>query len=63
MKTHTTVTAALILLGAPLLMAQQTPIEQTPAFKSGVELVTVDVGVVDKQGLPIRGLTPADFAV
>ena len=36
---------------------------QTPAFRSGVEVVTVDVGVVDKQGRPLRGLTPTDFVV
>ena len=37
--------------------------DQTPAFRSGVEVVTVDVGVVDRQGQPLRGLTPADFVV
>ena len=37
--------------------------EQPPSFRSGVEVVTVDVSVVDKQGQPLRGLTPADFTV
>ena len=36
---------------------------QTPTFRSGVELVTVDVGVVDRQGQPVRGLTTDDFTV
>jgi VWFA-related protein len=36
---------------------------QAPVFRSGVELVVVDVGVVDKQGHPVRGLVPADFVV
>ena len=36
---------------------------QTPTFKSGVELVTIDVGVVDRQGQPMRGLTSGDFTV
>ena len=40
-----------------------TPAEQLPAFRSGVELVTIDVGVVDRQGLPVRGLAPTDFTV
>ena len=39
------------------------PAEQLPAFRSGVELVTIDVGVVDRQGLPVRGLAPTDFTV
>jgi VWFA-related protein len=40
-----------------------TPAEQLPEFRSGVELVTIDVGVVDRQGLPVRGLAPTDFTV
>jgi len=36
---------------------------QTPTFRSGVELVAVDVGVVDRQGQPVRGLTTSDFTV
>ncbi len=33
--------------------------QATPVFKSGVELVTLDVTVVDKDGKPITGLKPA----
>jgi len=36
---------------------------QTPVFKSGVELVAVDVNVVDKSGQPVRGLKPDQFEV
>jgi len=43
--------------------AQQPRTEQAPSFRSGVEVVSLDVGVVDKQGVPVRGLTPADFVV
>jgi VWFA-related protein len=52
----------LIAGGGPPLSAQQaaTP---PPAFRSGIEVVTVDVGVVDRRGQPLRGLTPADFVV
>jgi len=54
-----------LALGGVTLWAQQPapPQQPIPTFKSGVELVTVDVGVVDRQGLPMRGLTPADFTV
>src|SRR5947207_15284719 len=37
--------------------------DQTPSFRSGVEVVTVDVGVIDRQGRPLRGLTVGDFSV
>ena len=50
--------AVLGVAGTPRLTAQQVPAEQTPAFRSGVEAVTVDVGVVDRQGQPMRGLAP-----
>jgi VWFA-related protein len=55
------VAAALVWGGMAALGAQQA--DQPPTFRSGVELVTVDVGVVDRQGQPIRGLGPADFVV
>jgi len=54
--------AALFLCGGPLLSGQQEPPEK-PAFRSGIELVTIDVGVIDRQGRPLRGLGPADFVV
>jgi VWFA-related protein len=34
-----------------------------PAFKSSVEVTSLDVTVVDTNGKPITNLTPADFAV
>ena len=37
--------------------------QQPPAFRSGVELVSVDVQVVDKRGQPITGLKPEQFEV
>ena len=65
----------LALIPAALLTAQQPPPRpspapsptpppaETPTFPAGVEQVIVDTVVVDKKGLPIKGLTQADFAV
>jgi VWFA-related protein len=39
------------------------PQQKPPVFRGGVDLVTVDVAVLDKQGVPIAGLTPADFTI
>jgi VWFA-related protein len=50
------VTRLLVLL-ALVLQAQQ------PAFKSGVDLIAVDVHVVDRQGKPVVDLKPEDFEV
>jgi VWFA-related protein len=36
---------------------------QQPTFKSGVDLVAVDVHVVDRQGRPVVDLKPEDFEV
>jgi VWFA-related protein len=36
---------------------------QQPTFKAGVDLVTIDAIVVDKDGHPVMGLTPDDFIV
>jgi VWFA-related protein len=36
---------------------------QTPTFRSGVEIVSVDVTVLDQHRQPVRGLTAADFTV
>ena len=66
MQPHTGMTATaavLFLFGGAWLSARQVHPEQSPAFRSGVEVVTVDVGVIDKQGQPVRGLAPGDFMV
>ena len=36
---------------------------QQPTFRSGVDIVQVDVVVVDKDGHPVRGLKQSDFAI
>jgi VWFA-related protein len=37
--------------------------DQRPPFRTGVELVQLDVAVLDDQRVPVRGLTAADFTV
>ena len=55
--------AALVVCGGVAPAGQVAAPQQVPEFRSGVEAVTVDVGVVDRQGRPVRGLSPGDFAV
>jgi VWFA-related protein len=47
------------LLISLAVLAQAAP--QREPFRTGIELVTVDVIVTDRQGTPVRGLTRADF--
>ena len=63
MKTRSRLAAVLVACSAVTTTAQQAPQNPPPAFRSGVELVTLDVGVIDKQGQPIRNLAAADFTV
>src|SRR5687767_14855137 len=54
-----------LILAALTLVAGATPLaaQDPPPFKSKVELVSVDVQVVDKDGKPIAGMKPEDFEV
>ena len=51
----------LLLAGIPSIISAQD--QQTPVFRSSVEVTTVDVGIVDRDGKPISDLKPADFTV
>lgn len=50
-----------IVAFAVLVRAQDQ--QPKPVFKTGVELVQLDVSVLDKDRRPVRGLTPADFSI
>jgi VWFA-related protein len=49
-------------LAITLLSAQTQP-PATPQFRSGVDLVHLDISVLDRDRRPVRGLTPADFTI
>lgn len=53
-------TVTLVVATLAAVHSQQT---QPPTFRSGVELVSVDVQVVDRKGQPITGLKPEQFEV
>ena len=60
-----------VAFSAATLAQQQTrpvqqaiPVQQTiPVFRSGVDLVHLDISVLDRQRRPVRGLGPADFTI
>lgn len=54
-------TAALTLLLAVAAFAD--PQEQPPVFRAGVDLLTVETTVLDRDGRPVRDLQPSDFTV
>ena len=58
---HTRALASLLvlILAAPSFVDGQ----QAPAFRSGVNLILVDVTVRDSKGQPVRNLTAADFEI
>jgi VWFA-related protein len=47
---------------AVLSLGIATP-QQQPVFQARVELVTLDIAVVDEDGVPIEGLSPSEFRI
>jgi VWFA-related protein len=66
MKTLYTVLAA-FLIAAPLAaqgqQAQSNAPAEQPTFRTGVDVITVDVGAVDSRGQPVTDLHAPEFAV
>ena len=59
-KRVTCVVAALAIVSAPRVLAQE---QDRPTFRSGARLVEVSVVVTDRNRTPVDGLTAADFQV
>ncbi|MDH4064967.1 MAG: hypothetical protein OEW19_11250, partial [Acidobacteriota bacterium] len=58
--------AAIVAAGAATLAAGpriQEPSGTQPVFRTGVELLTIDVTALDDRGRQVTDLSPADFAV
>ncbi len=54
----------LATLALPLLAVADVHVQQqAPTFRSGIEVVAIDVNVVDSQARPVEGLKPGDFTV
>jgi len=66
MKTRlTTLTAAFVLTAATLLAGGPQDATQKPqtTFRSGLDVIAVDVQVIDRNGVPVSGLGPDKFEV
>ena len=52
-----------LALSSLAVMGQSSPAPQLPTFKTGVDVVELDVTVLDKDRRPVKGLTAADFSI
>jgi len=62
-STSAALTICALAAGVAVLGARQTPQQTPPVFRSGIEVVQLDVSVIDKRRAPVRGLTADNFTV
>ena len=53
---------SLFVVAVSVALAAQTA-QQRPTFRSGIDLIEVDVSVIDGDGVPIADLEPSEFSV
>jgi VWFA-related protein len=63
MSRHTAGALGWMGLAAGVVLAAQSPTPQLPAFRSGIDVVRLDVSVLDKNRRPVKDLTAADFTI
>jgi hypothetical protein len=56
-------TAAVAVFTSEAAVQQTQPRPQRPVFRDAVDVVPLTVSVVDRSGVPVTGLTRADFTV
>lgn len=61
LRVSSSLAAAFVCVATADTVVAQPP--QNPVFRSSVEVTSLDVGVVDRDGRPVSDLTPADFVV
>jgi VWFA-related protein len=63
MAQQSRVTPFALLVAATCLVAALDASQERPTFRSGVDVVVIDVNVVDRSHTPVAGLQPRDFVV
>jgi VWFA-related protein len=63
MKRFPPASIALVIACAAMSLDTAAYTQQVPTFRSGVEIITLEVTVVDKDGKPVKGLKADDFVV
>ena len=53
----------LIAIGLALAVTQASAQQPSPTFRAGIDVLTIEASVLDRDGKPIIDLTPADFTV